>query len=54
MKEQYEEMKAYAVKNPITSEDNDEEAMKYLKENVSIDFFLKIFFILFHYLISKY
>ena len=39
---QYEEMKIYAAENPVTSEDNDEEAMKYLKENVSRDFFEKI------------
>ena len=39
---QYEEMKKYAAENPITNEDNDEEAMKYLKENVSRDFFEKI------------
>ncbi len=39
---QYEEMKTYAVENPITSKDNDEEVMKYLKENVSINFFEKI------------
>ena len=40
--QQYEDMKTYAAENPITSEDNDEEVMKYLKENVSIDFFEKI------------
>lgn len=39
---QYEEMKTYATENPITSEDGDEEVMKYLKENVSKDFFEKI------------
>jgi len=39
---QYEEMKIYAAEHPVTSEDNDEEAMKYLKENVSRDFFEKI------------
>jgi arginine utilization protein RocB len=39
---QYEEMKKYAAENPITNEDSDEEVMKYLKENVSTDFFEKI------------
>ena len=39
---QYEEMKTYAAENPDTSEDNDEEAMRYLKENVSRDFLEKI------------
>jgi AbiV family abortive infection protein len=39
---QYEEMKKYAAENPIMSEDNDEEVVKYLRENVSIDFFEKI------------
>lgn len=39
---QYEEMKTYATENPITSEGGDEEVMKYLKENVSKDFFEKI------------
>jgi AbiV family abortive infection protein len=40
---QYEEMKTYAAENPIKTEDNDEEVMKYLKENVSRDFLEKIF-----------
>jgi len=35
-------MKTYAAENPDTSEDNDEEAMRYLKENVSRDFLEKI------------
>ncbi|MGB4846256.1 MAG: AbiV family abortive infection protein [Ferruginibacter sp.] len=39
---QYEEMKKYAEENPTTNEDSDGEALKYLKENVSIDFFEKI------------
>lgn len=39
---QYEEMKKYAAENPDTGEDNDEEAMRYLKENVSGDFLEKI------------
>jgi AbiV family abortive infection protein len=39
---QYEEMKKYAAENPIMTEDNDEEVMKYLKENVSKDFFKKL------------
>jgi AbiV family abortive infection protein len=38
----YEEMKAYAAKNPIRNDDNDEEVVKYLKENVSEDFFKKL------------
>ncbi len=38
---QYEEMKTYAEENPTTSEDSDEEAIKYLKENMSIDFLKK-------------
>ncbi len=39
---QYEEMKKYAVENPITNEYSDEEIMKYLEENLSSDFFDKI------------
>ena len=39
---QYEEMKTYAAEHPITNEDSDEEAVKFLKENVSIDFFEKL------------
>ena len=39
---QYEEMKKYAAENPITNENGDEDAMKYLEENVSRDFFEKI------------
>ena len=35
-------MKKYAEQNPIMNEDSDEELMKYLKENVSKDFFEKI------------
>jgi AbiV family abortive infection protein len=38
----YEEMKAYAAENPIRNDDNDEEVVKYLKENVSEDFFKKL------------
>jgi len=40
--QQYEEMKKYAAENPITNKDSDEDVIKYLKENMSIDFFEKI------------
>ena len=39
---QYEEMKTYAAENPDRSEDNDEEVMRYFKENVSRDFLEEI------------
>lgn len=39
---QYEEMKKCAAENPITNEDGDVEAMKYLEENLSRDFFEEI------------
>jgi len=38
---QYEEMKTYAAENPSTSDDSNEEAMKFLEENVSKEFYEK-------------
>ena len=38
---QYEEMKTYAAENPSTSDDSDEEVMKFLKGNVSKEFYEK-------------
>ena len=38
---QYEEMKTYAAENPSTTDDSDEEVMKFLKGNVSKEFYEK-------------